>query len=73
MPIKLESGMFRRKVALHGVSWIVKPGHSIELEITTGSTSYAVPRTGPFQVSVAAGITLPIAPSRWAAPSLRAD
>ncbi|MGH2786903.1 MAG: alpha/beta fold hydrolase [Actinomycetota bacterium] len=72
MPVKLEGGAFRRRLALHGVSWIVKPGHRIELEVTTGSTSYGAAREGPFEVSLSARPRLPLAPHRWATAARRA-
>lgn len=71
MPLKLADGKFRRNLALHGISWIVTPRHRIELEITTGSTSYGAARMGPFEVAVSARPALPIAPARWAAPARR--
>lgn len=30
---------------------MLKPGHKLELEITTGSSQYSIPRTGPYQVT----------------------
>jgi ABC-2 type transport system ATP-binding protein len=71
MPIKLAGGKFRRNLPLHGISWILKPGHRVELEVTTGSTSYGAARTGPFRIAVSAHATLPVAPSRWGAPARR--
>jgi hypothetical protein len=46
-PIKLAGGKFRKNLRLHGISWILKPGHRIELEVTTGSTSYGGPARAP--------------------------
>lgn len=60
MPARFGNGTHRRTVALHGVSWLVEPGHSLELEVTTGSTQYAVPRTGPFSVSFDVTASLPV-------------
>ena len=60
MPVSLPSGPFDRTVDLHGIAWRLEPGHSLELEITTGSAQYAVPRTGPYAVSIAAELSLPV-------------
>ena len=51
MPRSLEGGEFKSSFDLHGVSWLLKPGHKLELEITTGSTQYSIPRTGPYPVT----------------------
>jgi ABC-2 type transport system ATP-binding protein len=51
MPRALPSGGFTKRFDLHGVSWMLKPGHKLELEITTGSTQYSIPRTGPYRVT----------------------
>jgi ABC-2 type transport system ATP-binding protein len=60
MPIALAGGAVDRTFGLHGVSWRLEPGHSLELEITTGSTQYAIPRTGPYVIDLAANVNLPI-------------
>jgi len=51
MPRSLEGGEFKSSFDLHGVSWMLKPGHKLELEITTGSSQYSIPRTGPYQIT----------------------
>jgi hypothetical protein len=51
MPRALPSGGFKKSFGLHGVSWMLKSGHKLELEITTGSTQYSIPRTGPYRVT----------------------
>jgi ABC-2 type transport system ATP-binding protein len=51
MPRALPSGAFKKSFDLHGVSWMLKPRHKLELEITTGSAQYSIPRTGPYQVT----------------------
>jgi ABC-2 type transport system ATP-binding protein len=63
MPLRLASGGFERTLDLHGISWILQPGHSLELEITTGSLQYQVPRMGPYAVSLEAATELPVAGS----------
>jgi ABC-2 type transport system ATP-binding protein len=60
MPVALASGAFDRTVDLHGIAWRLLPGHSLELEVTTGSAQYAAPRTGPYAVSLAAELSLPV-------------
>jgi ABC-2 type transport system ATP-binding protein len=60
MPIRLASGEVKETLALHGVSWLLKPGHKLLLEVTTGSTQYDIPRTGPFAVSLKAVTKLPL-------------
>lgn len=54
------AGTADRTVALHGVAWRLRPGHRLELEVTTGSTQYLPPRTGPFTVDLTATIRLPV-------------
>ena len=66
MPRRLALGEFTKRFALHGVSWMIERGHSLELEITTGSTQYSVPRTGGYQVTFdEARVRLPL--TRWPA------
>jgi ABC-2 type transport system ATP-binding protein len=60
-PVALAGGSVDRTVTLHGVAWRLEPGHSLELEISTGSAQYAVPRTGPYAVSLTAELGLPVA------------
>jgi ABC-2 type transport system ATP-binding protein len=60
MPVSLGPGAFERTVDLHGVAWRLEPGHSLELEISTGSSQYAIPRTGPYAVSLSAALRLPL-------------
>jgi ABC-2 type transport system ATP-binding protein len=66
MPLRLASGELKRSLDLHGISWILKPGHALELEITTGSLQYQVPRTGPYAVTLEAVTELPVTKSRAA-------
>jgi ABC-2 type transport system ATP-binding protein len=61
MPASLPGGVTDRTVDLHGVSWRLEPGHVLELELTTGSTQYSIPRTGPYAVSLGARVELPVA------------
>ncbi|MFN2526699.1 MAG: CocE/NonD family hydrolase [Actinomycetota bacterium] len=68
MPLFVESGSFERGLDLHGISWILMPGHSIELEVTTGSLQYSVPRTGPYSVALTAVAELPLPTGRFARP-----
>jgi hypothetical protein len=49
-------------IDLHGIAWRLEPGHVLELEVTTGSTQYAAPRTGPFAVSLTATVDLAVSP-----------
>ena len=60
MPIALAGGAVDRTIDLHGVSWRLQPGHALELEITTGSSQYAIPRTGPYALSLTAHTELPL-------------
>ena len=52
MPLRLKAGKVRRTVKLHGVSWLLKRGHKLMLEVTTGSAQYDTPRTGPYTVDL---------------------
>jgi hypothetical protein len=66
MPRALPSGAFDKSFAMHGVSWMLPRGHKLELEITTGSTQYAIPRTGPYQLTFdEVAVELPM--TRWRA------
>jgi ABC-2 type transport system ATP-binding protein len=63
MPVSLEGGQVDMRAGLHGVAWRLRPGHVLELEVTTGSTQYSVPRTGPYAVDLTATVRLPVAPT----------
>lgn len=63
MPVSLGGGPVDRTVDLHGVAWRLESGHRIELELTTGSAQYAVPRTGPYGVNLTATLSLPLSPA----------
>ena len=60
-PVALPGGAVDLKIDLHGVAWRLLPGHTLELEVTTGSTQYAAPRTGPYAVSLTAKLSVPVA------------
>jgi hypothetical protein len=62
LPAALDGGPVYRRIDLHGIAWRLEPGHVLELEVTTGSTQYAAPRTGPFAVSMTATVDLPVLP-----------
>jgi ABC-2 type transport system ATP-binding protein len=62
MPVSLPGGAVDRTVDLHGVSWRLEAGHVLELEVTTGSAQYSIPRTGPYAVSLTGGVELPVSP-----------
>ena len=61
MPVALASGPFERTLDLHGIAWRLEPGHALELEVTTGSAQYQIPRTGPYAVSLEGDLSLPVA------------
>jgi predicted acyl esterase len=63
MPASLAGGAVDQTVAPHGIAWRLEPGHVLELEITTGSTQYSIPRTGPYAVSLSAAASLPVSPA----------
>ncbi|MGH2774235.1 MAG: CocE/NonD family hydrolase [Actinomycetota bacterium] len=70
MPRALPLGEFKKSFDMHGVSWMLPRGHKLELEITTGSTQYSTPRTGPYQVTFdEAVVKLPM--TRWPAHHYR--
>jgi hypothetical protein len=60
MPVALAGGEVDRNARLHGVSWRLRPGHRLELELTTGSSQYSIPRTGPFSVDLTARVSPPV-------------
>jgi ABC-2 type transport system ATP-binding protein len=59
-PLALAGGTIDQTLDLNGVAWRLEPGHRMELEVTTGSTQYAAPRTGPYAVSLSAQLNLPV-------------
>ncbi len=62
MPVALAGGEVDRDERLHGVSWRLRPDHRLELELTTGSSQYSIPRTGPYSVDLTARVSLPVTP-----------
>jgi hypothetical protein len=62
MPVALAGGEVERNARLHGVSWRLRPGHRLGLELTTGSNQFSIPRTGPFSVYLSVGVSLPVTP-----------
>jgi ABC-2 type transport system ATP-binding protein len=68
MPASLPGGAVDTTVKLHGIAWRLEPGHVLELEITTGSTSYSMPRTGPYAVDLTAAPSFPISPPGTPSP-----
>jgi ABC-2 type transport system ATP-binding protein len=54
MPLKVAAGDVKTTLALHGVTWLVKPKHTLLLEITTGSTEFDTARTGPYTIDLKA-------------------
>jgi len=66
MPRTLPLGPLDKSFDMHGVSWMLRPRHMLELEITTGSTQYSIPRTGPYRVTLdEVAVELPL--TRWPA------
>jgi ABC-2 type transport system ATP-binding protein len=63
MPASLAGGPVDQILGLHGIAWRLEPGHVLELEITTGSTQYSIPRTGPYSISLTASSRFPVAPA----------
>jgi ABC-2 type transport system ATP-binding protein len=62
MPLALAGGPVEETLDLHGIAWRLEPGHVLELEVTTGSTQYSIPRTGPYTVSLTAAPVFPVSP-----------
>ena len=60
MPVALAGGEVDRNARLHGVSSRLRPGHRLELELTTGSSQYSIPGTGPFSVDLEVGVAVPV-------------
>lgn len=60
MPLRLKAGKVRRTVKLHGVSWLLKRGHKLMLEVTTGSAQYDTPRTAAYTVDLKMRPILPV-------------
>lgn len=59
-PVRIAAGGFDRTIALNGVSWLVRPGHYLELEVTTGSSQFQHSRGGPYAVKFSASPVLPL-------------
>ncbi|MGI8407523.1 MAG: hypothetical protein ACR2L3_03335, partial [Actinomycetota bacterium] len=70
-PVILAEGNVEKTVRLHGVSWIVKPGHRLALEITMGSGQYQAPQ-GAYTVKLRAITKLPLTRSSLVDASRRA-
>lgn len=60
MPVRLELGDFKATLDLHGLTWMLEKGHSLILEITTGSTQYDTPRTGPYALDLEVVAKVPV-------------
>lgn len=60
MPLRVAAGETAETLELHGVSWLLKPGHSLLLEVTTGSTQYDISRYGPYAVTFTARPEVPL-------------
>lgn len=63
MPLRLESGPIDLTVDLHGVTWLLEPGHVLQLEVSTGSTQYDINHMGPYLADFEAATFLPVAPA----------
>lgn len=59
-PLRLGPGTIKQVVKLNGISWMLQPGHSLELEITTGSAMYQPWRGGPYVATLEATLKLPV-------------
>jgi ABC-2 type transport system ATP-binding protein len=59
-PVRLASGKIDTTLSMHGADWLLLPRHSLELEVTTGSTQYDVTRTGPYSASIKVIPELPL-------------
>lgn len=62
-PVSLPGGAIEHELPLNGIAWRLEPGHALELEISTSSAQYAIPRTGPYVVSLSADLRLPVTPA----------
>jgi X-Pro dipeptidyl-peptidase C-terminal non-catalytic domain len=60
MAMAMPGGEVDERLALHGVAWRLRPGHRLELEVTTGSAQYSIPRTGPYTVDLTVRTALPV-------------
>lgn len=65
-PVRFQQGEHSLRVRLAAVAWMVRPGHSLEVELTTGSPMFR-PDKGSYRMSATIGARLPVAPSRWVA------
>ncbi len=70
MPVKLQPGAVKKRVKLHGVSWLLRPGHKLALEVSTASKQYDEARS-TYVVDLKAVTKLPIAKARWVKSSRR--
>ncbi|HWC14593.1 MAG TPA: CocE/NonD family hydrolase [Actinomycetota bacterium] len=59
-PLRLGPGKVKDTIELSGISWMLQPGHSLELEITTGSGMYQSWRAGPYVATLEATLKLPL-------------
>lgn len=70
-PVRVKRGKRERTVRLTAIAWVLRPGHRLELEITTGSALFRRSDRGSYRVSVRVRPRLPIAPARWVSPEAR--
>lgn len=64
-PVSVPRGTSERKLRLTAVAWMLRRGHSLELEVTTGSALFRPSSAGSYRVSARIVPRLPLAPTRW--------
>lgn len=70
-PVEVAAGPVDVRTKMNGIVWVVRPGHRLELEVTTGSTMYQHSRAGAYSVKLRGRVELPVASARWSGAAAR--
>ena len=63
-PVRLQRGENSVRVRLAAVAWLLRPGHKLLIELTTGSPMFR-PDPGGYTIKAVLRAQVPVAPSRW--------
>lgn len=69
-PFRLQAGDNSVRVRMAAVAWLLRPGHELKLEVTTGSPMYRSDGDG-FTIRLGLRAHIPVAPSKWASAAAR--
>ncbi|MFP5353252.1 MAG: alpha/beta hydrolase family protein [Actinomycetota bacterium] len=69
-PVRLHRGENSLRVRMAAVAWVLRPGHELELELTTGSPMFRAD-AGEYTVRLRLRARIPVAPARWVSAEAR--